>query len=183
MPDLTTLRAFEDYLPLPPGNDDEPALAALITAASAAIATYCGRSFVAADYTELRSGGGGRTLVLFNQPIVAVASVTVDGVAIPAGSVTQPGFYFTPLVLALNGYRFGRGIGNVAIAYTGGFDAAPPDIAQACNEMVALMYRERAHIDLAAETVAAQTTSFVHKLNPRTQGVLDSYRRMTPVWP
>ncbi len=185
--DLTTLASLEQYLSLASGNSDEPVLAALTTAASAFVATYCGRSFLSASFTENRNGTGGRALGLKNTPVTAVASLTIDGDSIPASSgFGTPGYWVADdggMVL-LRGYRFRRGLGNVAIAYTAGYATVPADLQQAVNELVALRFKERKHFDQSSENVAGQTTAFIVKdMKESTRAILDRYQRVVPGWP
>ena len=189
--DLTTLAAVETYLGLPSGNSDEARLSALITACSTAFASYCGRQFASAAFTEMRNGGGGTSLWLRQSPIAAVASVVVDGQAIPAGGgwvngVRQPGFSFDDNAVYLFGYRFCKGQQNVQIAYTAGYAAIPADLAQACVEQVSFRYKEIKDLGKRSITGPAQgqSTNFViADFLPNTRRVLDFYRRQVPGWP
>lgn len=180
--DLTTLASLEQFLTLASGNGDEALLSALISAASAVMVTYCGRQFLEQSFTETRDGKGTRVMPLLNTPIVSVASLTIGTDTIPAGVAvgTPAGYYFDANRLMLNGYRFWRGLGNVQIQYTAGYASVPLDVQQACNELVALRYKERKHFDQRSEGgVAGQTTTFfVGDLRPSTKLVLDRYKRV-----
>lgn len=183
--DLTTLASFEQFKTLPSGNADEALISALITAVSAGIATICGRVFQVQPYTDQRNGTGGKILPLTQVPVTAVASVMVDGIAIPSGDpLTTAGFFFDAKRVYLNGYRFSKGLQNVSVAYTAGFAAIPADLAQACNELVALRYAERPHFDLISKAMAGETTAFVTKdMKSSTALVLDRFKRVVPAWP
>lgn len=70
---LTTVDRARTLLQADP--EDDPLLALLIPAASAAIETYCNRTFGYGKYTE-RAGGEGRHFIsLRNYPIVTVESI------------------------------------------------------------------------------------------------------------
>lgn len=188
MTDLTTLASVEQFLSLQAGNQDEALLSSLITAASAFVVTYVGWPVLSAAYTENRNGTGGRAVSVKNPPITAVSAVTVDGIAIPSSSgFGAPGYWVSDdgRIILLRGYIFCRGMGNVQLAYTGGYVSCPADLAQAVNELVALRYKERKHFDQAGETLAGQqgTTFIVKDLKPSTKMVLDRYRRVVPAWP
>lgn len=60
-------------------SDDtaDPLLATMLDAASAAIASYCQRTFAKATYTETVGGFGSTNLLLSRTPIVSVTSVTL----------------------------------------------------------------------------------------------------------
>ena len=76
-----------------------------------------------------------------------LAPLTIDGQAVPqASSIGAHGYTFSATQLAVCGYKFCRGAQNVVVEYTAGYATAPPDIAQACIELVALRYRERTRI-------------------------------------
>ena len=189
--DLTTLAAVETYLGLPAGNSDEPKLSALITACSTAFASYCGRQFASAAFTDVRNGTGSTSLWLKQSPITAVSSVIVDGDSIPAGGgwangVRQPGYSFDDNYIYLFGHRFCKGQQNVQVVYTAGYAAIPADLAQACNEQVAFRYKETKDLGKRSITGPAQgqSTNFViADFMPNTRRVLDLYRRVVPGWP
>src|SRR5262249_6589951 len=75
------------------------------------------------------------------------------------------GYTFTPTELALRGYVFTRRPQNVAVTYTAaGYATTPPDIAQACIELVAQHYRERSRIGEVSKTVGGgETVTFSQK--------------------
>ncbi len=181
--DLTTLAALEAWLGLPAGNADEALLARLITATSAYIETWCDRQFAARSYTETRDGTGGVRIPFARPPVTAVASVTVNGQAIPPGdAVSTPGFYFTPTMLYLNAFAFARGLGNVQLVYTAGFTTTPPEIEQACIELAAFRYREMERTGVASKGMAGETTSFIVKdMPPAVATILNSWQRVVPL--
>ncbi len=178
--DLTTLADLEQWLDLPAGNADEPLLSRLITAASDYIQTWCARSLASQSYTETRDGTGGARLAFLQTPATAVASLIIDGQAIPPGdAASTPGFYFTPTLLNLNGYLFRRGLSNVVISYTAGFATIPPEIEQAAIELIAWRYREIDRTGMAAKGIAGETTTFVIKdMPPSVATILAAYRRV-----
>lgn len=181
--DLTTLANVEQWLGLAAGNQDEPLLTRLVTAASQYIQAWCDRQFASQAYTETRDGTGSLRLAFAQTPVSAVASVTIDGQAIPPGdAVNTPGYYFTPTLLYLNGHAFRRGLGNVVLVYTAGFASTPPEIEQACIELVAFRYRELERTGVASKGMAGETTSFVIRdLPPAVATILGTYRRVLPL--
>ncbi len=60
----------------------DAALRLFITAVTARIQTFCGRTFAAADYTEYLCGTGDKYIALKQRPINSVASVYQDDLAV-----------------------------------------------------------------------------------------------------
>lgn len=183
MADLTTLDAVKAYGPIT-GTGQDALLAQLISRASAAIENYLQRSVRSADVTEVRDGTGGTAMLLKQHPVSAVSAVTIDGLPIPAASAWgQPGWWLPDdRRILLFGYSFTRGVGNVSVAYTGGFDTVPPDVEQACIETVLLMVKRREHIDVSSKALAGESITYVNVELPRAaQQVLANYRRVAPL--
>ncbi len=178
--DLTTLANVKGWLspPLTAAGDDA-LLTRLITAASQFIQTWLGRTIALQAYSESRDGDGTRKLALANTPVTAVSALTVDGIAIPpAPDALTPGFVFSPTLLYLQAFRFTRGVQNVAIAYSAGFAATPPELEQACIELVVLRYKERDRIGHVSKSIAGETVTFTQKDFPAdVLTILNNYRR------
>lgn len=183
--DLTTLAEVKAWLQVGPGafpSVDDALLARLITAASQYIVTWLGRPIVRADYREIRDGAGGRRLGFAVTPAVAVLSLMVDDVPIPpATGASSSGYAFTASELFVRGYRLTRGMGNVVVDYTAGFAEVPPDIAQACLELVALRYRERTRIGEVSKRIGSDTVAYSQKdMSPPIATLLQQYRVVAP---
>jgi uncharacterized phiE125 gp8 family phage protein len=181
--DFTTLANVKAWLspPLATGADDA-LLARLVTAASRFIESWLDRSILSQGYSETRDGMGGARLVLRNRPVTAVASVTVDGVAIPAATAPgAAGYRFDDVSLVLAGYAFTRGLQNVVVGYTAGFAATPPEIEQACIELVCLRYKERDRIGHVSKSLGGETVTFTQKDLPADVAtLLAQYRNVVP---
>ena len=183
MGDLTLIQTVMEWLGLTV-NDDNLLLARLITAASGFIETYIGYRVASQTYAEVRDGHGGNRLAFGKPPLTAVASVKVDGVAIPAAAtVAAAGYRFKATLLWLNGYSFNLGTGNVEVACTRGWAETPADLEQACIELVALRYKERDRIGQVSKSLGdGQTVSFWLKDMPDSvRTVLNAYRKVAPV--
>ena len=186
--DLTTLADVKAWLQTgqnPFAATDDTLLARLITAASQFIQSWLNRQIAAADWQELRDGTGGQLMVLANSPVAAVLSLTIDGLAIPPATTDggfDAGYSFTPTELALRGYVFTRRPQNVIVTYTAGYPTAPPDIAQACIELVCQRYRERSRIGEVSKALGGgETVSFSQKdMSEDVKTALLPYRVAAP---
>jgi hypothetical protein len=186
--DLTTLADVKAWLqtgqnPFP--ATDDALLQRLITAASQFIQSWLGRQIAAADWLEVRDGTGGQLMVLANSPITAVLSLSIDGLTIPAALADggfDAGYTFTPTELALRGYVFTRRPQNVIVTYTAGYQTIPPDLAQACTELVCLRHRERSRIGEVSKALGGgETVTFSQKdMSDDVKTTLMSYRVAAP---
>lgn len=187
--DLTTLSDVKAWLqtgaaPFP--ATDDGLLSRLITAASGFIETWLRRAVLSADWREIRDGSGGQRLVLANFPVTAILSLTVDGLTIPPAPPDGGfgfGYSFTATELALRGFVFTRRPQNVIVTYTAGYQAVPPDIAQACIELVCQRYRERSRIgEVAKSRGTSETVTFSQKdMGDSVKTLLSQYRAAAPV--
>jgi len=205
--DLTTLANVKAWLQTGqnafPATDDA-LLTRLITAASQYIQTWLNRQLTLQDWIEVRDGSGnslgaGDVRYQFAAfPVTAVSFVVVDGLTIPPIPVsppappgvaavstfaTQAGYLFTPTQLVIRGYAVPRKAGCMTLQYTAGYPVIPPDIAQACIELVALRYRERSRIGEIARAIGgSETVSYSQKdMSDAIKTLIQQYRIVTPV--
>lgn len=187
--DLTTLSDVKAWLqtgqsPFP--STDDSLLSRLITAASFFIESWLGRPVLSADWVEQRDGSGGRVMSFANFPVTAVLSLSIDGLAIPPapadGSGFGAGYSFTPTELALRGYVFTRRPQNVVVTYTAGYASVPPDIAQACIELVCQRYRERTRIGEVLRSLGGNETVRYSQqdMSDSVKTLLSQYRAVAP---
>lgn len=167
----------------------------LIGNASTMIESVCARTFEAATYTETRNGNGAPMLFLRQGPIVSVASLSIDGIAIPAATTpTSYGYVFDDRRLYLRGNAgisarvtgtpggypigFSRGVQNIAVEYSAGYATIPADLNQACVELVADMLAKRDRIDLKSQTLGQNDTVAYNLVDmpPRVKTILRAYR-------
>jgi len=202
--DLTTLADVKAWLQTGQSafpTTDDALLTRLITAASQFIQTWLNRQIASQDWIEIRDGlgstfGPGETRYQFAAfPVTAVSRVVVDGLTLPAIPVTSPaqsggaivgtqaGYLFTPTQLMIRGYAVPRKAGCVALQYTAGYAVTPPDLAQACIELVALRYRERSHIGEVARAIGGgQTVSYSQKdMSNSIKVLIQQYRIVAPI--
>ncbi len=185
--DLTTLADVKAWLQTGQSafpTTDDALLARLVTAASQYIQTWLCRQIAPEDYLEVRDGTDGHRLQFACFPVSAVLSLTIDDQVIPqAASSTADGYRFSKTQLSLRGSRFNRGFQNVVITYTAGYSTTPPEIAQACIELVALRYRERTRIGEVSKSMGgAETVSYSQKdLSDAIKTLLQQYRLVAPI--
>lgn len=182
MANLTTLTAVKDWMGIK-GTADDALLTRLIAAASAHIETWTNRSFATQAYAELRDGTGGQKMMFAETPVTAVSSVVVNGLPIPPYSAgSGAGYKFDSSRIVLFGYTFGRGHNNVELNYTAGYASTPPEIEQACIELVSLRYKERDRIGHQSKSLAGETVTFMIKDFPESvRTILNNYRKVIPL--
>ncbi len=179
--DLTSLANVKAWFAPPlAATADDALLQRLVTAASGFIHTWLDRDLTQQSYSETRDGTGGTRLALANTPVTAVTSLAIDGVAIPPMPDTvSPGYGFSATQLVLRGFAFTRGVRNIAVTYTAGYAATPPEVEQACIELVALRYRERERIGHVSKSLGGETVAFSQKdMSDDIKTILSLYRRV-----
>jgi hypothetical protein len=165
---------------------DDALLTRLITAASQFIQSWLQRQIAVSDWIEIRDGNGGQRLTFANMPVSAVLSLSIDGLAIPPAppdGAFGAGYVFSPTELALRGYVFSRRAQNVVITYTAGYTSIPPDIAQACIELVCQRYRERSRTgEVSKALMSGETVTFSQKdMSDDIKTLLMQYQAVAPV--
>jgi len=181
MADLTDLATVKRWLGLTSQADDAM-LSALITSYSAYVESWLNRTFASQSYTERVDGVGSLGIAFSNYPVTAVASVSIDDIAIPAATSTStPGYRFSDKFLYLNGYRFTRGLQNVSITYAAGYASTPPEIKEAVTELVAYQYKSRDRIGHSSKSLAGETVSFITSDFPaNVRTILNNYKKVIP---
>jgi hypothetical protein len=203
--DLTTLADVKAWLQTGQSafpSTDDALLTRLITAASQLIQTWLNRKIALQDWIEVRDGLGtaaGAREVRYQFavfPVSAVSLVVVDGVTVPAipaspsapgapiySYAAQAGYLFTPTQLVIRGYAVPRKAGCVTLRYTAGYAVPPPDLAQACIELVALRYRERTRIGEVSKSMGgAETVSYSQKdMSDSIKTLIQQYRLVAPI--
>jgi hypothetical protein len=165
---------------------DDALLTRLITAVSQFIQSWLQRQIAVSDWIEIRDGNGGQRLAFANFPVSAVLSLSIDGIAIPpapADGGFGAGYVFSPTELALRGYLFTRRAQNVIVSYTAGYATTPPEIAQACIELVCQRYRERTRIgEVSRALVGRESVGFSQAdMSEDVKLLLAQYRAEAPV--
>ncbi len=157
----------------------------LIEQASETVDLYCGRDFALhEDVAERYDGSGRRRLRLRGHPIVAVASVEVDGVTLADGDeyvvLEGPG-----ILERVDGTLWRRGRRNVSVVYTYGFTTPPGAIVSIVEDLDvwALTHAARnratkgaSSMSMDGYSVAYSELSRLMVLAPEQMQVLDRYR-------
>ena len=179
---LASVADLEAWLKLSAGNTDEALLTRLLTAESTFIETWCSRIFSPTDYVETRDGNGQSRMSPQCWPMLSIASVVVDGTAIPAAvGATGSGYFIVGKSIQLRGYSFTRGAGNVVLSYNAGFATIPADVQQAAIELAAMRYRERDRVGMSSISGAGETTSFITRDMPASVlTLLGQYKQVVP---
>jgi hypothetical protein len=200
--DLTTKETLKLWLPIATANtNDDTTISRLITAVSLDFMRATKRpDLLKATYTEVRQGDGGRRMITYHWPIVAVTTLTVAGstIAVSTDKILN-GYYFDTDIdperiwqLYLNGYTF-TDAAPVKIAYTAGYVqpavtptgsdiALPEDIEQAVIDWCAYRYKERPQVastqrrSVQGETVQSQLID----APPNVLQVIERYKRELP---
>ena len=135
-PDLVSLIAVRRWLKITQATDDY-LLSRLITQVSRAVYNDIARSIILPEaVTQYYNGMGRPFLLLRDWPVTNVTQVVVDGVLVPpappmtAGQALQPGWTLEEpddqppgamQKLVLRGYVFSKGLSNVLVSYTAGY--------------------------------------------------------------
>lgn len=190
--DLTTLE--NALLALGQTSDENGVIAGLITAVSTQIQKFLSYQVASQPYTRTFNGRGGRALMLPDRPVTAVASVTIDDLAVPPStSVHSPGFVFDDKSIYLRGcYEFCRGAQNVAVNYTAGYAEVPADIERACLSWLQIFWDNLDTIPGVQEIAAgdssitygeaiAQIGNSTILMPPIIASALQPYQKVAPV--
>ena len=181
MTELTTLANVRAYLGLEPSDTaSDDLLETLIAGASASVVNMVGRDLVLKAHTVLLDGTGKTALMTPDWPIRSVQSLKVNGVTIsPAASIMAPGYRFDDTMLIINGGTFARGLRNVEISYTAGYDPIPDDVSTVCTKIVAGKFKERDWVGFRSKTLAGETVTFDDvEVSEAVRNTLSNYKRV-----
>ncbi len=135
------------------------------------------KSFLVSTYTEKYNGNGGFRLspkyAFATSPIVSIASLTVDGIAVPAcPDAIRPGYAFDDFTVYLRGHSPCRGIQNVALVYDAGLETIPVELEQACIDACIFWLNKRDYLGKSSVNVAGETVAFDKSDLPETAAVV-----------
>jgi hypothetical protein len=194
--DLTTLDQVRPYAGSndPTKNGDDPLLQSLITGISQYWLTRTGRGSLnsVVQYSNERYNGNGKdALMLRYYPLVAIQSLTLNGLALaPSPDYIQTGYVIDPAIdsiVLIGGGPFGDGFGygrlNIAVTYTAGYPEVPWDIADAVRKQVAINYKRKGTLDqgsVGLPSTGGSTSYRSWEVPPEVERVIQSYRRTVP---
>lgn len=154
------------------GPAADPVLTLLLAAATTTVAAYCGwRSLYSAEYSEARDGTDGPKLVLANSPVTALSTVMLGTkdlhvITDPLDTQTVGVRVVRTRLLVYNGGKFDKGVNNVAVRYTAGYDDVqgryplPDDIKLAVMMLALLRYRGRQRVGVASKSLATESVTW-----------------------
>jgi len=126
---------------------DDSLIANLINRLSTRIESYCGRKFVAREYTEYHDGDKTNAVIVDNPPIISVSGLwdDIDREFTSNEEITSDNY----VVYSNEGYLslyndevyFSRGVQNIKVVYSGGYTTIPYDLQDACINWVLTEYR------------------------------------------
>jgi hypothetical protein len=168
----TTVADIKLYAGITDANKDA-LYASLIPSSLKGIGAFCNRDFASSDRVEYRDGNGSARMMLANYPILSIASLTIDGIKIPASDGVSPGYWFPPngRALMLRGYKFAQGLRNVAIQLSAGYGDAsgpggtdiipwPDDLQMALNMYIITRANERSRLGIGSKSLASESVTF-----------------------
>lgn len=176
---LATLANLKSYLGITGVNLDAE-LTLLLAAASATAEQVMGRQVTPGARTERRHGNGRDMLQLRDEPILSVASLTIDGIPVlNADSNNGVGYLFDRSTLYLvGGQCFTLGRLNVVVTYDAGYSTVPADLAHAVIEIAAQAFKEKDWIGYVSKSLGGETVSYLRSGVPESARMtLDFYAR------
>lgn len=174
-------------------------LSRLISAVSASVQSWLGRTIASATYTETRNGNNSDRMPLMNFPVLSVTSLVINGQTIPQRPPLGSGYTATitgmlPLGWVNDQYMiyvdsgqpgcagFPKGIQNVVITYSAGYASTPLDVEQAVIDIIGDLMKYMQRIGKTSQGIEGQTTAFVNTAMPvRAQQALFQYKQVAPV--
>ncbi len=153
-------------------------------------------------YNENYDGSGSNRMFLRNVPIRSVQSLTINTRTIPqstafgqsgwlidssqkslvirGGGGSSQSFTTDTLFIGAVGNFFAKGLQNVNVQYTAGFNGVPVDVQLAATQMIAVNYKRKDWIDQASRAMAggAGTTSYrAWEMPAEVRSVMNNYKR------
>lgn len=162
MADLVTLELVKQYLNIQDSSQDA-LLSMYISAASAQIQSFIGRTLGLTAYNVSLNGTGTSNIGLPQYPVTSIAGVVLgDLPVIPALTIGSYGYVFENLqgdpcpgaLLQLRNGTWFQGTANVLLSYTAGYAVIPADVQLICLQYVQVI-RQRAGQDF---TVSSEST-------------------------
>jgi hypothetical protein len=181
--ELATLDEVKGYMGLNV-KDDDVLLTRLLGVASSWIRRFIDHDiFPVQSYTDPITGSGkGDTIWLVEWPVASITSLAYeDGRTIPQRIAGSDGWWLElPNIVHLHGYRIARGE-HAFCTYTAGWPEIPPEITQACVDIVTYEYKRRARIAQNSKNLPSETVTFDTKwASEYGRTVLAHWQRVAP---
>jgi hypothetical protein len=156
---LASRDALKRYLGIDAADATQDALLdQLLAYASERIESHCRRRFASEEVTEYHDGPGTNELILLRRPVSGTPEVYVDSdrefpdsSEVPASELAV---YPETGLLVRVASPFPRGVLNVKVVYTAGYETVPDDLEAACVKLAAAWY---AHARSGADGVRKET--------------------------
>lgn len=179
---FTTVAAVKILLGLTVRTADGQ-LDGLVAGANQAFETFLQRDIFSASYTKVFNGSGTRTLMLPQYPVTAVSTVQIGAPNITRRTLVENVDYvWTETTIELLAGVFSRGVANVYVAWTAGFEACPGDLAEKATKVAATRFKELDRLGQNSKSMAGEVVSFDTRDFPNdVRQVLEMYRKRVPV--
>jgi hypothetical protein len=202
--DLSLLATLKSWLPINSGTTtDDFTLSRLLTAVSQDFQRAVNRpDILQATYTEAHQADGSSRMIVFHWPIVAITSLTINGVTIPPSTdKIAVGYYIDQDIdseriwhVYLNGYVFTDGA-PVVITYEAGYVqpgamgpltpgqiALPSDVEQGVLDWCAHRYKNRPNVAAGSRRSTEGESIQPEQLDapPNVLQVIERYKRSLP---
>lgn len=182
---IATLAQLKEFLGIV-DTDEDAVLTYLLNAANSQVAKYIGYDPESQVVIETRDGNGRYALVLAHPHPLAVSGVKIDGVDVPMrADPTGSGWFFDAsrnMLWVCGSWSFNKGVGNIEVTYTAGYNPMEPALTQGVLDLVAVRREELKRRGISSKSLAGETVSFVYAAVPETiRGYLDPFRKV--IWP
>lgn len=158
--DLTTLASVKANYDIDTNlTDHDTLIQDLITQKSKEISVYCGRTFATTTHTEQYDGRGESVLIVNNYPIQSITSIYDDvDRSFSASTLIDSSNYVCTNedanggMIRGDGIIFSKGVKNIKVIYSAGYDTIPQDLVYACEKLVMADYVENLSSKNTAES-------------------------------
>lgn len=182
---LCTVDEVKEYYQFPSKGSrvlDNDLIENLINRVTVNFHNYCGLDqFKSKIYTEFQDGNGKLRIYPYNYPIISITSIHIDGDWLFDNDTLISSSYYKivdGLYISMNNNTFTKGVQNIKIVYTAGYETIPYDLKQACIEEVARKFKNKKNFDEIFRTIEGSQVSKVEQgLLVSTKEVLDNYIR------
>lgn len=184
--DLATLKSHCKVTTADPATAQDTEAITALERIGAGASEYCenriGERIQVRNYTVVRDGDGRATLLRLPRPIRSVTSITIDDVALAS---TEYVFNAAAGTITLRSRRFTKGLQNVEVVLSAGYDFADASqAAQVADIVAAALDLAKSHWDewnagaiaLSSITLGPATAIIKPGLNPRIEKFLDGKR-------